>query len=172
VAHSASPPVHSPAVSTPASYVLGTLAKWRLSPVIYLSNRRPNNPGLLALTRGGAGGLFSVRNVDDGKHYAMEVLHLPSLSSIEYMHAFKKLKVLQAMKHSRISRFVLQLPPLLLHPIWWSRETLYLHIVTVSEWSFTYGLHCDISSRNTILKLFKIGVVILSSLEMSHCSDT
>jgi hypothetical protein len=106
--------------------------------VKYLSNHRPNDPGLLALTRGDAGGLFSVRNIDNGQHYAMEVLHLPSMGNVEYARAFKKLKVLNKIrKYPWISQFVLQVPYYeLAQPIWWSSSSLNLHIVTVSQGSF------------------------------------
>jgi hypothetical protein len=114
-------------------HIYGKLpAKWRLQRLRYIPDCPPYNPGLLALTRGGLGGMFCVRNalVKQG-YYAMEILHIPSLIShqLQTVRTFKKLQVFQTLKKYPC-RFVLQASSDIDRSVWWS-DSLYLHIITV-----------------------------------------
>jgi hypothetical protein len=115
-------------------------SEWRLAPLEYHPGSPPNNPGLLALSRSGHGGVFAVHNTFKDRTYAMEILHLPSLGRKDYLRAMKKLRILRKIReHPRTSQFVLQASLDSEPSIWWS-DYLYLHIVTVSDFFIAYGL--------------------------------
>lgn len=108
---------------------------WRVVPLKYASYSFPTNPGLLALSRSGYGGVFVVRSPMWESCCAMEILHIPTLRQYELSRTIQKLRVLRRIREDpQASRFVLQPSAGVGHSIWYSSH-LYLHIVTVSDLS-------------------------------------